>query len=119
MTTFSNRASEKRRLTKYVTNIVLDDNFKGSTEQFVLRFREQFRQMDQISGDSEKIQAPVKLTLLQNAIRSINDLIIVETLDEVQSTTHGHESSTSFSYQTYYNLLINACARYDKIKKTK
>ena len=43
MRTFSKGASEKRRLTQYVTNTVVDDNFKGSTEQFVLHFNEQFR----------------------------------------------------------------------------
>ena len=59
----------------------------------------------------------MKLTLLQTAVRSINDLRIVETLDELQSTTYGHGSSTSLSYQTYYDLLINACVRYDKTKK--
>ena len=31
-------ASEKRRLTQYVTDTVQDDNFKGTTEQFVLHF---------------------------------------------------------------------------------
>ena len=59
----------------------------------------------------------MKLTLLQTAVRSINDLRIVETLDEFQSTTYGHGSSTSLSYDTYYDLLINACVRYDKTKK--
>ena len=43
MRTSSKGASEKRRLTQYVTNTVLDENFKGSTEQFVLHFNEQFR----------------------------------------------------------------------------
>ena len=81
MRTSSKGASEKWRLTQYVTNTVLDDNFKGTTEQFVLHLR------------------------------------IVETLDEFQSTTHGHGSSTSLSYDTYYDLLINACVRYDKTKK--
>ena len=59
----------------------------------------------------------MKLTLLQTAVRSINDLRIVETLDEFQSTTYGHGSSTSLSYDTYYDLLINAFVRYDKTKK--
>ena len=117
MRTSSKGASEKRRLTHYVTNTVLDDNFKGTTEQFVLHFNEQLRQLDEISDDSEEHPSTVKLTLLQNAVRSINDLSIVETLDEFQSTTHGHGSSTSLSYQTYYDLLINACVRYDKTKK--
>ena len=119
MRTSSKGASEKRRLTQYVTNTVLDDNFKGTTEQFVLRFTEQFRQLDEISDDIEKLPPAVKLTLLQNAVRSITDLRIVESLDEFQSTTHGHGSSTSLSYQTYYDLLINACVRYDKTKNAK
>ena len=90
MRTSSKGASEKRRLTQYVTNTVLDDNFKGITEQFVLHFNETFRQLDEISDDSETLLPTVKLTLLQTAIRSINDLRIVETLDEFQSTTHRH-----------------------------
>ena len=108
MRTSSKGASEKRRLTQYVTNNVLDDNFKGTTEQFVLHFNEPFRQLEEISEDDERLPPTVKLTLLQTAVRSINDLRIVETLDEFQSTTHGHGSSTSLSYQTYYDLLINA-----------
>ena len=117
MKTSSKGASEKRMLTQYVTNTVLDDNFKGTTEQFVLHFNEQFRQLEEISEDDERLPPSVKLTLLQTAVRSINDLRIVETLDEFQSTTHGHGSSTSLSYDTYYDLLINACVRYDKTKK--
>ena len=83
----------------------------------MLHFNEQFRQLDEISDDSEKLPPTVELALLQTAVRSINDLRIVETLDEFQTTTHGHGSSTSLSYQTYYDLLINACVRYDKTKK--
>ena len=79
MRTSSKGASETRRLTQYVTNTVLDDNFKGTTEQFVLHFNEQFMQLDEISEDSEKLPPTVKLTLLQTAVRSINDLRIVET----------------------------------------
>ena len=117
MRTSSKGASEKRRVTQYVNNTDLDDNFKGPTEQFVLHFNEQFRKLDEISDDSEKLPPTVKLTLLQTAVRSINDLRIVETLDEFQSTTYGHGPSTSLSYETYYDLLISACVRYGKTKK--
>ena len=117
MRTSSKGASEKRRLTPFVTNTVLDDNFKGTTEQFVLHFNEQFRQLEEISEDSERLPPTVMLTLLQTTVRSINDLRIVETLDEFLSTTHGHGYSTSLSYDTYYDLLINACVWYDKNQK--
>ena len=107
--TSSKGVSEKRRLTQHVTNTVLDDSFKGNTEQFVLHFNEKFRQLDEICDKSEKLPAPVKFTLLQNAVRSINDLKIVETPDEFQSTAQDHGSSSSLTYQTYYKFLINAC----------
>ena len=109
--TSSKGASEKRRLTPYVTNTLLDDNFRGTTEQFVLHFNEQFRQLEAISEDDERLPPTVKLTLLQTAVRSINDVRIVETLDEFQSTSHGHGCSTSLSYDTYYDLLVNACKK--------
>ena len=77
MRTSSKGASEKTRLTQYVTNTALDDNFKGTTEQFVLHFNEQFRQLEEISEDDERLPPTVKLTLLQTTVRSINDLRIV------------------------------------------
>ena len=79
MRTSSKGASEKRRLTQYVTNTGPDDNFNGTTEQFVLHFNEQFRQLEDISEDDERLPPTVKLTLLQTAVSSINDLRIVET----------------------------------------
>ena len=57
----SKGASEKRRLTQYVTNTTLDDNYKGTTEQFVLHFNEQFRQLEKISDESEHFTPQIKL----------------------------------------------------------
>ena len=77
MKSSSKGASEKRRLTQYVTNTVLDDNYKGTTEQFVLHFNEQFRQLEEITEESEHFPPQIKLQLLKNAVRPINDLRIV------------------------------------------
>ena len=107
MKSSSKGASEKRRLTQYVTNTTLDDNYKGSTEQFVLHFNEQFRQLEEISDPSEHFPPQIKLQLLQNAVRPIDDLRTVETSDEFQSITTGYGTSSSLKYQTYYDLLIN------------
>ena len=83
MKSSSKEASEKRRLTQYVANTVLDDNYNSTTEQFVLHFNEQFRQLEEISEQSEHFPPQIKLQLLQNALRPINDLRIVETLVEL------------------------------------
>ena len=95
----------------------MDDNYKGTTEQFVLHFNEQFRQLEEISEEAEHFPPQIKLQLLQNAVRPINDLRMAETLDGFQSITTGYGKSSSMKYQTYYDLLINACVRYDRTKK--
>ena len=41
----------------------------------------------------------------------------METLDEFQSITTGYGRSSSLKYQTYNDLLINDCVRYDRTKK--
>ena len=58
----------------------------------------------------------IKIALLQNAVKDIPQLSIVETLDEYTSTTCGNGSFTHLNYSSYYNLLINACVRYDATK---
>ena len=73
MKSSSKGASEKRRLTQYVTNTILDDNDKGTTEQFVLHFNEKFRQLQEISDPAAHFPPQIKLQLLQNAVRPIND----------------------------------------------
>ena len=95
----------------------MDDIYKGTTEQFVLHFNEQFRQFEEISEKSEHCPPQIKLQLLQNVVRPINDLRIVESLEEFQSITTGYGRSSSLKYQPYYDLLINACIKYDRTKK--
>ena len=53
MKSSSKGASEKRRLTQNVTRTILDYNYKGTTEQFVLHFNEQFRQQEETSDPDE------------------------------------------------------------------
>ena len=61
----------------------------------------------------KRMPESIKMALLQNAVKDIPQLSIVETLDEYTSTTSGAGSCTQLTYTSYYNLLINACARYD------
>ena len=113
MTTSSKGASDKRKLTHYVHNTVLDNQFRGTTQQFVLHFNEQFRRLDELTDLSERMPDSIKIALLQNAVKDIPQLSIVETLDEYTSTTSGSGSFTHLNYSSYYNLLINVCVRYD------
>ena len=58
----------------------------------------------------------IKMAILQNPVKDIPQLSIVETRDEYTSTTCGDGSFTHLNYSCYYNLLTNACVRYDATK---
>ena len=49
ITTASKGASEKRKLSQYVTSTVLDSQFRGTLQQFVLHYNEQFRRLDELT----------------------------------------------------------------------
>ena len=70
------------RLHAYVSTTVYDRSWKGSTEQFVLHFHEQFRHLDELTPQDEQLPHSVILTLLQTAVRSVPELRIVETMEE-------------------------------------
>ena len=73
MTTSSN--PEKCRLHTYVTTTVLDKSWQGTTEQLVLHFNEQFRQLDEVSPTEESLPYTARLTLLQTDVQNIPELL--------------------------------------------
>ena len=111
-TTSSKGKAEKCRLHTYVTTTVLDESWKGPTEQFILHFNEQFRQLDEVSPPEESLPYTTRLTLLQTAVHKIPELRMVETMEEfisLSSTTPG----PTMGYDNYLTLLQNACIRHD------
>ena len=69
-------------------------NWKGSTEQSVLHFKEQFRQLDEVSPPNEILPFTTRLTILQTAVHAIPELRIVETMEEFLSLTSFSTDST-------------------------
>ena len=118
MTTSSKGKAEKRRLHTYVTTTVLDKSWKGTTEQFILHFNEQFRQLDEVSPPEESLPFTTRLTLLQTAVHNIPELRMVETMEEFISLSSSTPGPT-MGYDSYLTLLQNACIRYDSNLKSK
>ena len=77
MTTASKGASEKRKLTQYVTNTVLDSQFRGTSQQFILHFNKQFRRLEELTDLSERMPVSIKMALLQNAVKDIPQLTLL------------------------------------------
>ena len=108
MTTSSKGKAEKRRLHTYVTTTVLDKSWKGTTEQFILHFNEQFRQLDEVSPPEESLPYTTRLTLLQTAVHNIPELRMAETMEEFISLSSSTPGPT-MGYDNYLTLLQNAC----------
>ena len=118
MTTSSKGKAEKCRLHTYVTTTVLDKSWWSTTEQFILHFNEQFRQLDEVSPPEESLPYTTRLTLLQTPVHNIPELRMVETMEEfisLSSTTPG----PTMGYVNYLTLLQKACIRYDSNQKSR
>ena len=113
LTTSSKGKAEKCRLHTYVTTTVLDESWKGPTEQFILHFNEQFRQLDEVSPPEESLPYTTRLTLLQTAVHNIPELRMVETMEEFISLSSITPGPT-MGYDNYLTLLQNACIRHDR-----
>ena len=119
MSTSSKGLNERCRLHAYVSITVHDKSWKGTTEQFVLHFHEQLRQLDEVIPVGEHLTHSVRLTILQTAVSSIPELRIVETMEEYLSLTQSSTGQYSLIYDKYFVMLQNACIRYDKTLKHK
>ena len=84
----------------------------GTTEQFILHFNEQFRQLDEVSPPEESLPCATRLTLLQTAVHNIPELRMVETMEAFISLSSSTPGPT-MGYDNYLTLLQNTCIRYD------
>ena len=114
MSTSSKALNKRHRLHAYVSTTVYDKSWKGTTEQFVLHFHEQFRQLEELTPLGEQLPHSARLTLLQTAVRSVPELRIVETMEEYRSLTHSSLGHFSITYDNYFIMLQNASIIYDK-----
>ena len=113
MTTSSKGKGEKHRLHTYVITTVLDKSWKGTNEQFILHFNEQFRQLDDVSPPEESLPYTTRLTLLQTAVHNIPELRMVETIEEFISLssstpgpTMGYDNYTLYSKMHALGIIV-------------
>ena len=103
----------------YISTTIYDRSWKGTTEQFVLHFHEQFSQFDEVAPLKECLPHSVRLTLPQTAVRSVPELRIVKTMEEYMSLGNSSSGQVSITYGKYLMMIQNACIRYDKYLKQK
>ena len=107
--------SEINRITKYLTNIKLDDTWRGTNESFLMHYNDQLRFLDSLVDSDEKLPDNTRVTFLESAVESVPDLRRVKITDNVLQAQLN--STRPITYRTYFDLLKDAAFHLDQATK--
>ena len=97
-------------LTTEITNLTLNDSWKGAFRQFLSLFKEKLSLLDSLVPVSDQLPENTRITFLQRAVPQNHDLRQIHVMDSVWRFK---TDSTEFTFDTYYNLLWDAAHQYD------
>ena len=107
--------AEINRITKYLTNIKLDDTWRGTDESFLMHYNDQLRLLDSLVDSDEKLPDNTRVTFLESAVESVPDLRHVKITDNVLQAQL--DSTRPISYRSYFDLLKDAAFHLDQATK--
>ena len=107
--------SEINKITKYLTNIKLDDTWRGTNESFLMHYNDQLRLLDSLVDSDEKLPDNTRVTFLQSAVESVPDLRRVKITDNVLQAQL--DSTRPITYRSYFDLLKDAAFHLDQATK--
>ena len=107
--------SEINRITKYLTNIKLDDTWRGTNESFLMHYNDQLRLLDSLVDSDEKLPDNTRVTFLETAVESVPDLRRVKITDNVLQAQL--DSTRPITYKSYFDLLKDAAFHLDQATK--
>ena len=107
--------SEINRITKYLTNIKLDDTWRGTNESFLMHYNDQLHLLDSLVDSDEKLPDNTRVTFLESAVESVPDLRRVKITDNVLQAQL--DSTRPISYKSYFDLLKDAAFHLDQATK--
>ena len=98
-------------LTTDITNLTLNDTWKGTVRQFLSHFKEKLRLHDSLVPASDQLPEITRITFLQRAVQQNHDLRQIHVMDSVWRFKT--DSTDTLTFETYYNLLWDAAHQYD------
>ena len=107
--------SEINRINKNLTNIKLDDTWRGTNESFLMHYNDQLRLLDSLVDSDETLPDNTRVTFLESAVESVPDLRRVKITDNVLQAQL--DSTRPISYRSYFDLLKDAAFHLDQATK--
>ena len=100
---------------KYLTNIELDDTWRGTSAIFLMHYNDQLCLLDSVVDSDEKLPDNTRVTFLDSAVESVPDLRHVKITDNVLQAQL--DSTRPISYRSYFDLLKDAAFHLDHATK--
>ena len=107
--------SEINRISKFLTNIKLDDTWRGTNESFLMHYNDQLRLLDSLVDSDEKLPDNTRVTFLESSVESVPDLRQVKITDNVLQAQL--DSTRPISFRSYFDLLKDAAFHLDQATK--
>ena len=107
--------AEINRIIKYLTNIKLDDTWRGTNESFLMHYNDQLCLLDSLVDSDENLPDNARVTFLESAVESVPDLQRVKITDNVLQPQL--DSTRPISYRSYFDLLKDAAFHLDQATK--
>ena len=98
-----------------MTNIKLDDTWRGTNESFLMHYNDQLCLLDSLVDSDEKLPDNTRVTFLESAVESVPDLRRVKITDNVLQAQL--DSTRPISYRSYFDLLKDAAFHLDQATK--
>ena len=98
-------------LTTDITNLTLNDSWKGTVRQFLSHFKEKLRLLESLVPVSDQLPETTRITFLQRAVQQNQDLRQIHAMDCVWRFKT--DPTETLTFETYYNLLWDAAHQYD------
>ena len=99
----------KDSLIEFLTTSKLNSSWRGTTEGYILHWREQFRLLDDLLPASQRYDPYVKKRMLESAVKQVPELQRIKDIDNNRIAAGG----TSMDYDKYCEVLMSAAVQRD------
>ena len=99
------------RIMKYLTTAKYDSAWSGSSTSFLLHWKNQYQQFNDLVRPEERLNDRIARTLLSTAVAECPDMRNILTIIDINNT---NGNTTDINFDQYFTLLQTAAIAYDK-----
>jgi Reverse transcriptase (RNA-dependent DNA polymerase) len=100
------------QLLGYLTTAKLDSRWRGTNEGFILHWKDQLRQLEDMRPKEQRMNDGLKRRMLEAAVTNVDSLRNVKTIDNIRTAS----GDAPMSYENYATTLLSAAVQLDDVR---